>query len=245
MASLPVLDFDLGNTRLKWRFQSPEQEQSGASDYGTPGLDAPDLPAGLLPARIRIASVVTGPRLQQILTLCRDRWGLEPELARVQPSCAGVSHGYRDGSRLGVDRWLATLAAFNRVEGACVVVSCGTAITVDPVTASGRHLGGYIVPGIELMRRSLFEGTDRVKVEEIDWTRPLSPGDSTEVAVNHGLAVMVSGLVETAGRLLREQGDEPTIIISGGDGALLQQHLLPRAQLVPQLVFEGLALALP
>ncbi|MDP1069535.1 type III pantothenate kinase, partial [Klebsiella pneumoniae] len=67
--------------------------------------------------------------------------------------------------RMGVDRWLAMLAAWQRVGQSCWVVDCGSAITLDLLDAEGRHQGGYILPGLRLMQQSLLGNTAEVRVD--------------------------------------------------------------------------------
>lgn len=248
--SLRVLDFDLGNTRIKWRYSSAGR----AIDEGAlahEGLGPHALPVGTASLdRIRIASVVQGERLEALVGLCRTHWQIEPEIARVLDHCAGVRQGYTDKTRLGVDRWLALLAAYNAAGEACVLVSCGTAITVDLVTRDGEHLGGYIAPGLELMRRALFSGTGAVKLDRIEPPDSLAPARDTLPAVSRGLILMVKGLVDNAVAELRSRGELPEIILTGGDGELMIPFLIvadssTKARYRPNLVLDGLSLALP
>jgi type III pantothenate kinase len=118
------------------------------------------------------------------------------------------------------------------------VVDAGSALTIDIVSATGQHEGGYIIPGPALMERALFLDTDRVRFDEqIDYA--LAPGKSTAEAVRHGIALAQAGAVALA---LEQAGSEPiTLFFCGGAGETLM-HLGPRTgQWVPDLVFEGLA----
>lgn len=243
-----ILDFDIGNTRLKWRYTARDGTISaGAVAHAECRLDR--LP-GQAPLRIRVASVVGSEWLEGLLASCRQQWGAEPEIAQVVENCGGVRQGYADKSRLGVDRWLAMLAAHGATDRSCVVVSCGTAITVDLLTATGEHRGGYIVPGLELMRSALFAATNAVKLDRIEPPDNLAPGRDTVPAVNHGLVLMVKGLVDNAVAELRNHGVAPTIVLTGGDGEVLLPFLMKpfsstNAIYNPTLVLDGLALALP
>lgn len=79
---------------------------------------------------------------------------------------AGVRNGYADYQRLGMDRWLAIIGAYQLARGACLVLDLGTAITADYVNAAGEHLGGYICPGLPLMRGLLRTHTQRIRYED-------------------------------------------------------------------------------
>lgn len=197
--------------------------------------------------RARVANVAGSPVALQLAGALREALGVEPEFARVERQCAGVTCGYRDPGQLGVDRWLAVLAAHRRDPSPALVVDCGSAVTLDLLGAGGQHLGGYILPGLELMRRALYADTDAVKVEgAYSAGMSLEPGLTTADAVNRGLPAMVLGAMERALGYLRQREEvEPLLWLTGGDGALFASLLGGDCELVPELVFEGLALSNP
>lgn len=242
-----VLDLDLGNTRLKWRYSDGRFQEEGVLTNSDLRVDS--LLPGAPVERIRIATVAAREVRDPVIATCRNRWHIEPEIAVVQEECAGITQGYRERSRLGVDRWLNLLAAYAQLQQACVVVSCGTAVTVDLVTARGEHLGGYIVPGLEMMRTALFSGTHAVKLDQLDSDEGLAPGRDTQQAVSRGLLLMVKGVVIDAMATLSAHGETPAVALTGGDG----ERLLPviaggtstNVRYLPNLVLDGLALALP
>src|SRR3546814_4187176 len=80
---------------------------------------------------------------------------------------AGVRNGYDDYGRLGLDRWLALLGGFHLASGACLVLDFGTAVTADFVAADGEHLGGFICPGMPLMRNQLRTHTRRIRYDDM------------------------------------------------------------------------------
>lgn len=234
-----MLEIDAGNTFVKWRCR-------GGGATGLRGR----LPTGRLsegiPAdwpehvtAVRVASVAGEAVVRQLREYCRIRWGLEPVFARTADRHAGVVNSYRDPARLGVDRWLAMMAAYNTGCGACCVVDCGSAITVDFVAADGRHLGGYIVPGARLMASSLLAGTAEVVADRSIEHFDLSPGTDTASCVYHGISFVLDAIQrELVGRLAR---DFPgmRLFITGGDGELFRQ-LAGRGEYVPDLVLDGL-----
>ena len=60
---------------------------------------------------------------------------------------------------LGVDRWLACLAAHRTYQQDVLVIDAGTAITIDIVTSNGIHLGGYIIPGMASLGQTISLST--------------------------------------------------------------------------------------
>lgn len=251
-----TLDLDLGNSRLKWRYTDGSAREEGALTNSE--LDRGPLLPEFAVERIRLASVASQEVVDPVLALCRQRWRVEPEVAVVQETCAGVRQGYRDRTRLGVDRWLNVVAAYSQMRSPCVVVSCGTAMTVDLVTAAGEHLGGYIVPGLEMMRRALFSGTHAVKLDELGVAENLAPGRDTQQAVSRGLLLMTRGVINDAVASLsaHDRGGDvprgvntPLVIFTGGDGERLLPLVAARGstnvRYLPNLVLDGLAVALP
>ena len=257
--SAAILELDQGNTRAKWRLI-----RIGASDEllvvargaFTPGewWGAETLPADWgkhSPQRVRIANVAGAAVERGISARLQRELGVRAEFARVTPECAGVRCAYADETKLGVDRWLAVLAAFRRRPAPALVVDCGSAVTLDMLGGEGEHLGGYIVPGLGLMRRALYSDTDAVKV-----TPPseppvsLEPGRSTRDAVDRGLPMMVLGAVERAYDALAHHcavsgHPDPQLLFCGGDGGFLAPLCDRPAVWVEDLVLEGLALTNP
>ncbi len=247
------LEVDIGNTRAKWRLRSEVEVVArgviahvDGSSAGSADIDMLwqqiELPEGVSIASVSVVSVACGTWLESLQRYCKKTWGLAVKRARVTAQAAGVICAYEDYSRLGVDRWLAILAARHRSAGAHLVVDCGSAVTVDLLAANGQHLGGYIVPGLRLMRRALFQDTDAVKVAAADVVADCSPGQDTQTAVNHGLPLMVAGLVEQAlVRLRGLSGGRVQVWITGGDAEGLQSLMPEEAVYCQDLVLDGLA----
>ncbi|WP_250464347.1 type III pantothenate kinase [Microbulbifer litoralis] len=246
---MSTLELDIGNTRTKWRLR----ESSGAVLRGvasTAELKSGGLPSGLLqlcPQRVRAANVAGPAAAAALAGWVQSQLGLVLELARVDSPCAGVTCAYRDPRRLGVDRWLALLAAHRRDPGPALVVDCGSAVTIDLLGAGGRHLGGYILPGLAAMRGALYRDTDAVKVaERLEPGMSLAPGRDTDSAVNRGLPMMVLGAIDRALReLVASGGPEPGLWLTGGDGRFFSSLCDRPHQLVPELVLDGLVLSNP
>jgi len=154
-----VLLVDLGNTRLKWAvLRDGRLGQVTAVPHAADGSDAPALTAWeqlAVPLRVLVGSVA-GPECDRALTAhSRRLWNLEPRFVRARAEALGVTNGYDSPEKLGVDRWLALLAAHADGRGAACVVDCGTAVTIDVLDDAGRHRGGLIVPGLQLMGECL------------------------------------------------------------------------------------------
>jgi len=239
-----ILDLDIGNTRIKWRLSTAAGPVRGGAVDNRAGPEA--LPVvGEQVQRIRVANVA-GPRLRAAVDRWAEmQWSLKPEYARVESACQGVTCGYRDPAQLGVDRWLVVLAAWHECRDNCLVVDAGSALTVDIVMRDGCHSGGFIVPGLWLMHKSLSAATAGVRVDAEAPAMPLlpEPGHCTEDAVRHGCLAMAVSFI---GRCLDYLPGGGRLYMTGGDASVLAPYLasLSPPVLRPELVLDGLVLAL-
>ena len=203
------------------------------------------------PAAIRLCSVRSRAETDRLRLWCFKRWNIEPVEATVVRHYGGVTNNYEDMSRLGVDRWLAMLAAYRASKGACVIVDAGTALTIDIVSGTGQHQGGYIVPGLGLMAASLEQNTS-IRLTEPPPPASLVPGHATDAAVRNGTLAAVVSLVQQV--LLRISAQEPDVklYLSGGDAEKLAAHInsdnnfyFDNTEVASALVLDGLAIACP
>ena len=119
-----------------------------------------------------------------------------------------------------------------------LVVMVGTAVTVDALDASGRFLGGLILPGFGLMLRALEMGTAGLKAptgEAVDF--PTNTSD----ALMSGGGDAIAGAVERMHRKLQARtGVAPVLIMTGGAAVKLAPITELRFETVDTLIFEGL-----
>jgi type III pantothenate kinase len=246
-----ILEIDAGNTRIKWRLRNDLVDASewrqgfvvADASVATTVLQLGDQIKDLSSCQIDrvLVSNVRGDEFKQaLLAWCVEKRDITPEFAIAKPFCSGVTNGYTEPVKLGVDRWLAMLAAYNLAGKACCVIDCGTTITVDLLDDNGVHLGGYIVPGLSMMRAVLAAKSSALKLESDVWGVGL--GRSTTEAIHHGLMAMVLGMVERIQGFALSQGFEPQWFWTGGDSGLLQSHLVLNSRIVPSLVLDGLRL---
>ncbi|HIF75299.1 MAG TPA: type III pantothenate kinase [Porticoccaceae bacterium] len=241
-----ILELDAGNTRIKWRVL--EADSTVASEQGYVGTEAEladlEFAAASLSA-IRMSSVRSEEANQLVSKWAVRTFNLSLQLAKVSRSCAGVTNQYKDVSRLGIDRWLAMVAAHNRCGGPCVIVDSGTALTVDVVNSDGVHDGGYIIPGIELMARTLETNTS-IKLDPNRASPIPELGHSTDAAVRGGSLASLLALIEKVVSTVIKESPKSKLYLSGGDAELIQQHIVNiDAEIVATLVLDGLAFACP
>jgi type III pantothenate kinase len=233
------LQLDVGNSSAKWRLVR-DNAVIAKGHYRPGDSDSQALLLNCTDAldEIWIASVAAPAAEQQLAAMLTGQWGVTPWFARTEAHTAGLHNSYAEPGRMGVDRWLAMVGARQREHGRLCVVDAGSALTIDIVSATGEHEGGYIIPGPALMERALLLDTDRVRFDEkIDYA--LVPGTSTAEAVRHGIALAQVGAVELA---LEQAGSEPiTLFYCGGAGDTLMRLGQRAGHWAPDLVFEGLA----
>lgn len=238
---------DIGNSRVKWARQDGSVlGVQHAAEYA--GWSAADWREALFDdapvARVVVASVARESSLAALDAAARAAIGRSIERVTTQREAGGVVNGYAQADLLGVDRWLAAIGGYRRVRGACVVADIGTAATIDVVGPDGRHHGGYIVPGPQLMVGSLLKGTS-----DLAEFRASSPAghaatfaDNTRDAIERGCRVALAAWLERgvadATRLL---GVVAPLLITGGAAAEVLPHLGIASEHVPDLVLRGLA----
>jgi type III pantothenate kinase len=234
----PVLAIDAGNTRIKW---GVHDGRGWAMTGAVATADSASLAAGwhgASLARRAIASNVAGPEVAAHLArACADR-GIAFEVIRSVAAQCGVTNAYADPAQLGTDRWAALVAARDIAADAVLVVMAGTALTIDALASGGRFMGGVIVPGPAMMRRSLDRGTAGLRLTEGRFT-PLPR--STPDAITSGAIQAAAGAVERMAAAMRQSGVEPArLLLSGGAAAELEPHLHMPAAVHENLVLEGL-----
>lgn len=236
--------FDIGNTRLKaWACDGQGRMLASCALGHEQGWDEvlAQLSEGFAApaAFIGIASVLRAEVNQDLADACRARWGAVPRFARTQAVTAGVRCAYTEPERLGVDRWLAVLAVADGAHAYCAV-DCGTATTIDMVSAGREHLGGFILPGLGMLADSLTRNTQRVRVTE-ELAPGLGFGRSTSEAVINGALLATVGAIEEAMRRLRTLvGGEPRLVLTGGDAPLIAAWLSSPHSVDPELLLTGL-----
>lgn len=233
---------DAGNTRVKWQlWEGPVLRGQGALSLEA----ASTLPEG--PGAVFLSSVLGPGRESELLRATEAQgWTLAYRAASAH-AFPGLAPGYLEPAGLGVDRWLALVALKARGRLPAVSVDAGSALTIDCLNRQGAHEGGWIVPGLTLGQRALFQGTDGVRGEAAwHWDAAQAPPRHTAAAVAQGLLQQAMAFIADVTRqgALR-WGQLPTVYLTGGDGEVLLHGLqlrLPDNTLVlaPSLVLEGL-----
>lgn len=229
---MPELLVDQGNTGVKLGWLEEGRLRL---------LDAQPNEADLLhriparPHRIWLSSVAGAARAGRLRAEL-EKQGTELIEVRIERYQRHLPTRYAT-DQLGVDRWLAALAGFERARGACVVVDAGTATTIDLVGADGIHRGGYILPGEGLAARALTQGTAIDLGEARARCSAEMPRDTAE-AIRCGSLAAQAALIDRTREMMDGRCE---MFVGGGNREALAPYLESDYLGVPQLVLEGLA----
>jgi type III pantothenate kinase len=226
---------DAGNSSLKWAMvEDGEWRAQGRCEYA----DLTVLRAQLNGHTACFIASVADPAHENELAALLQLAGISPIWLKAEAAFAGVTNAYLSPQQLGVDRWMGLIAARRRTGDAVLVVSAGTAMTVDALSATGEFLGGLIVPGLTLMRRALQHGTAGVADTAGHWQAfPRSTADAVESGI---VAAVCGAIAQQHARLAEASEATPRCVLTGGDADMLLPHLTVSAELVPALVLEGI-----
>ena len=234
---------DLGNSRIKWSTPEELVQEHVAS------RSCADLQKVLtdewgcleIPDKIWISSVANANLTNLLTAWIKDEWNLLPITVRSCSKQLGVINGYEDPVQLGVDRWMAMIGARMLKKQACVIVDCGTATTIDSIDTEGKHLGGLILPGLQLMHEALWRNTAIPKLE-MSYEHSVYAKDT--LSGIKSAAILATGCLvnDVVGRLQERVGEETVCILTGGAGEELKDYIKFDTCYEPNLVLKGLAL---
>jgi type III pantothenate kinase len=247
---LNALLIDIGNTRVKWaRFDGKTlgpQRAAVHSGWGGEDFARRVIGSGRGLDRILVSSVAGKRVARSLMLAARRARAPAPELIVSQRAAGGVTSGYLEPWRWGVDRFVASIGA-HRLAGkrAVCVIGVGTAMTIDLVDAKGLHRGGAIIPAPTLMVDTLLKNTDGIRRRAQGGAgggRGLF-GRSTRAALAQGSLYAAAALIDRAAdearALLRSRA--PLILLTGGGAPSVQPLVRSTCVSVPDLVLRGLA----
>ncbi|MCU6435718.1 type III pantothenate kinase [Undibacterium sp. Jales W-56] len=249
-----LLLIDAGNTRIKWAIPAtlttplatlPRWRHAGSLSHAELDQLGPAL-QGLAITGILVSNVAGAElkaRIASQLQLAAPQ--IQPEWFASSEQAAGLRNAYRHPAQLGCDRFAAAIAAHALYPAHnLIVATCGTATTIDAISADGVFRGGMILPGLKLMAQSLAKNTAQLPqvAESISLEHLFA--DHTETAIVSGCINAQVGAIERAvARWKIQQQQDVICLISGGAATYLLPHLGISCQHVDNLVLTGLALA--
>ncbi|MBN1272077.1 MAG: type III pantothenate kinase [Candidatus Aminicenantes bacterium] len=186
-----------------------------------------------------IFSSVVPPLTPVFQKLSRDVFGIRPMV--VGPGLkTGMPILYENPLEVGADRVVASVAAFHKFGGPCIVVDFGTATTFDVVSEQGEYMGGAIAPGIQIAAEALYLKT--AKLPRIEIRKPAKAiGRTTVASMQSGLYFGYMGLLSNViEEITREMSRKPKVVSTGGYAAQIFREIEAVEYHEPHLVLEGL-----
>ena len=233
-----LLLIDAGNTRVKWALAAPGAAAGEWFDMGAALHAELDAAAAAWHGRgvtRALVSNVAGAALRGRLAALLG--AVETEWFASSAARAGLANGYRDPQRLGCDRFAAAIGARALApHQPLVVATCGTATTVDAVTADGRFVGGMILPGLALMAGVLAKNTAQLPQAAPGAALPPLFADNTNDAIVSGCLSAQAGAIE---RAVASHGGA-LCILSGGAAPYIAPALKCGYRLADNIVLVGL-----
>ena len=238
---MSLLLIDAGNTRIKWAIAAPGAALGAwtlldaVSHAGLDGAADAWRKAGVTRALVsNVAGAALRERIAQALPT-----GIAVEWFASTAERAGLHNGYRNPGQLGCDRFAAAIGARALAPRQnLIVATCGTATTVDAVSADGLFVGGMILPGLALMASSLASNTAQLP-QVVPGAVPALFGDNTNDAILSGVLSAQAGAIE---RAVAGHGAS-SCIVSGGAAPTIAPALKVAHRVVDNIVLVGLQAA--
>jgi len=253
---------DAGNSRLKWSsmdgddYSVPLPSQDTIAYENKPPID---YLANLIKAEganhkhVLLVSV-QGNEFSEKAKDIASKAGLEFINIISQRQFGEFKNAYKKPEQLGADRFVAMLAAHNIASTdkpkSCIVIDCGTAVTIDAIDENGQHLGGLILPGLQLCSNSLLKNTQQLFIEQSTGqaqqqaTFNLLTDNTSDAIISGSFYGLSSAIKETCNKIEKQisspQSKEVVKIICGGDANVLLPQLSSDFLIHTDLVMQGL-----
>jgi len=244
---------DAGNTRIKWALVETRSasQLGGWSQFDTltheEFAQRPSVWTGHKLERIVISNVA-GAAVKTQLTEALQSQQVSIEWFASEVKLAGLVNRYKNPGQLGSDRFATAIAAHALYPNQnLIVATCGTATTIDAVTAQGEFIGGMIAPGLLLMAQSLAQKTAQLPELQQTSAEAMTAqfADHTQGAIIAGCLAAQAGAIEYAIRNFSQMAqldlqEQPLCLLSGGAAKYIAPNLKLPHQLIDHLVLIGL-----
>ncbi len=230
---------DAGNSRIKWAIEGEVLWLTGASKRAdfSQALEN-QLENSFDINNILVSSTRNQNYNQQLSVLLKEVLGLTPQFIKPERRQYGIINRYQPVDSLGVDRWVAMIAAHALNQSPSVVIDCGTAVTVDAVNSDGIFEGGVIFPGVNLALESLNQADNLNLAKHSDASVFAL---DTDQAMYSGVLYSIAGGIDAIVQSMRKSlGYSVNIYLCGGDMdkfADLLEHTVIKE---PELVLKGI-----
>ena len=243
MTKIKALLVDVGNNSVKWRLSNSVDMVK--KRY--PGDVTEDFFIDIWrelekPEKVFVTCVAKSQVWQALEKSCMQLWNVKVKRVFSMQEGFGLINAYAQPADLGSDRWCAMIGALHDAGTDVVVIDCGSAITIDIVEKTGSHRGGYILPGIEMMKQDLGINTAQVNVSiTSDEKLSLEPGHTTTGCVNAGVHLAAVKSIESVLNQQKKNYQDMLCYLTGGDAEVIADLLSMKCVMIPDLVLRGLA----
>jgi type III pantothenate kinase len=235
---------DIGNTKTKWMLRDHYGIYKHDS-FLTEGIDQDHFEFDDAIKKVFISNVA-GFEKEAILKIKLKKFSCPVEFIKSQKKYKYLLNLYKEPTTLGADRWLSALSVSHHIKKSAVIVSAGTAVTIDYVSFDQKNNqytfeGGVILPGLHLTKNALANNTANLKsFEGVVQMPPIN----TANAIESGFVLSVLGNMKSLFDIACSESQDVAIILSGGDAELIDQHmdksLKKYVSIKKDLVLEGL-----
>lgn len=234
---------DVGNTRIKSGVVvRGELETLDAFSYRSEDVNVlfDDVWGQLRGHDIVLISQVADQGIKNVLeTWFQANWSVMPRYLETMSQQCGITNSYREPAAMGVDRWLAMIAAWALVHDSVCIIDFGTAVTIDVLDSNGQHEGGLILPGLQLMRQSLQQRA--ANIAAADGCRVELANNTADAVYSGCYTAILSAVNRVVGDKLKQNHD-CQCIITGGDAEVFSTGLEFQYQHDAELVLSGMAI---
>ncbi|WP_040727549.1 type III pantothenate kinase [Thiomicrorhabdus sp. Kp2] len=241
------LFLDIGNSFIKWAtvindsyvlheaISFDEIEKRGLAFFEIDGI--PDV--------VYFSAVGDAHRIELLKRSIQTAWQIFPIQLSSQKECCDLTSGYDDFSQLGDDRWFAMLGAVGIYRDPVIVADAGTALTIDAIM-NGKHLGGFIVPGLHTMRSSLALNTNDLPLFEDakelgnDYRTQILATNTADGILGGTLYMTASFINQVVLDLNSQLQTRFKLIITGGESLKISSLIDYDFDYIPDLVLQGM-----
>ena len=235
---------DIGNTKTKWMLRDQKKIYQEDS-FLTEDIDQDYFQFSEKIHKILVSNVA-GFEKEAILKIKLKKFSCPVEFVKPHKKWKHLLNGYQDISSLGVDRWLSALSVCESIQKASLIVSVGTAVTIDYLSFDKKEHqytfeGGVILPGLHLTKNALSQNTAQLINDEGVLQ---IPAINTANAIQSGFILSVLGNLKSFFELAWSKSKDINVVLSGGDAEYIYQHLTEDLKshsiIKKDLVLEGL-----
>ena len=181
------------------------------------------------------------PKPEEVLFECiKTRLHASPQkIGKDIPVPLSVFAEYPE--KIGTDRLLNAVAAYERFHDSAIIIDAGTAITVDVINSQGAFLGGIIAPGMDISSKALHHATALLPEVSVTKKPDTILGRNTVEAIRSGIYWGAIGMVKQYIELIcKELRDTPAIIATGGSAPILAREIPSISSVTQHLTLEGI-----